>query len=146
MPANKLIGNLGEDLACIYLKSKGYEIVKRNYNRKWGELDIICRQGIFWHFVEVKTVTQITTSDLANDDVSQITTSSVGQGTSLPTRAYLRAEDNLHSSKLKRVSRAARTYLLENGLDEVDFQIDAVVVKLNIKDKKAKVTLLQNVL
>lgn len=59
---------------------------------------------------------------------------------------YFRPEENLHPAKLQRVSRAAKTYLLENGLDEVDFQIDAITVKLNLQDKKAKVALFENVL
>ena len=34
-------GNLSESVVCDFLVSKGYEILDRNYLRKWGELDIV---------------------------------------------------------------------------------------------------------
>ena len=37
------------------LVQKGYEIVARNYRNKWGEVDIVCKQGEVMVFVEVKT-------------------------------------------------------------------------------------------
>ena len=37
-------GNWGEDAAVRYLKTRGYEILDRNYRSSWGEIDIIARQ------------------------------------------------------------------------------------------------------
>ena len=37
------IGKAGEDLAYEYLKSKGYEIMWRNFRCKYGEIDIVAR-------------------------------------------------------------------------------------------------------
>ncbi|MBI2019912.1 YraN family protein [Candidatus Daviesbacteria bacterium] len=34
-------GNLGEDLACEYLKKQGYKILERNYRIRGGEIDIV---------------------------------------------------------------------------------------------------------
>ena len=44
----------GETVACEYLKDKGYVIVKRNYKRPYGEVDIIARNTTTLVFVEVK--------------------------------------------------------------------------------------------
>ena len=53
--ARKFIGRYGEDLACDYLRDKGYTIVARNYKIKIGELDIIAKRDNLIIFVEVKT-------------------------------------------------------------------------------------------
>lgn len=47
-------GKMGEDLACQYLKNKGYLILERNYRSSYGEIDIIAQKGEFLSFVEVK--------------------------------------------------------------------------------------------
>lgn len=36
-----LDGILGEDKACKFLKKQGFEILKRNFHSKFGEIDII---------------------------------------------------------------------------------------------------------
>lgn len=48
-------GRLGEDYACEYLKNKGFNIEKRNYRSRFGEIDIIARSDEYLLFVEVKT-------------------------------------------------------------------------------------------
>ena len=39
------IASLGEDVACDYLKKKGYKIIERNFRKKYQEIDIIAIQG-----------------------------------------------------------------------------------------------------
>lgn len=43
-----------EQIAQEYLKNKGYTLVEMNYQVKWGEIDIIARDGEFWVFIEVR--------------------------------------------------------------------------------------------
>ncbi len=52
------IGQKGEDEACFYLEKKGYKVIERNYLKKWGEIDIVCKKNSKIHFVEVKTVSR----------------------------------------------------------------------------------------
>lgn len=49
------LGKAGEDLAEKYLCSKNYQILKRNFRSKLGEIDIIARDGKTLVFCEVKT-------------------------------------------------------------------------------------------
>lgn len=55
MDFRKLIGSEGESLAARYLKRQGYTIVGQNFSCRYGEIDVIARQGDYIVFVEVKT-------------------------------------------------------------------------------------------
>ena len=48
-------GKLGEELTAYYLKRSGYEIIRRNFRIKGGEIDIIAKKDGIIAFVEVKT-------------------------------------------------------------------------------------------
>jgi putative endonuclease len=47
-------GQQAEDLACRYLRERGYQIVDRNWRSAFGELDIVARDGGTLAIVEVK--------------------------------------------------------------------------------------------
>jgi len=47
-------GAWGEEVALRYLLERGYELVERNYRTRYGELDLILRDGDSLVFVEVK--------------------------------------------------------------------------------------------
>ena len=48
------LGISGEDLACAELQRRGYAIVERRYRTRFGEIDIIAKDGGTLVFVEVK--------------------------------------------------------------------------------------------
>jgi putative endonuclease len=48
------LGALSEDRASHFLRGLGYEILERNARTRWGELDIVARDGSELVFVEVK--------------------------------------------------------------------------------------------
>jgi len=50
----RLTGRQAEESACRYLKGLGYEIVARNWRCRFGEIDIVAREGDTLVFVEVK--------------------------------------------------------------------------------------------
>jgi len=131
------IGDLGENIACRFLVKRGFEIVERNYLKKWGELDIIARKGQKLHFIEVKSVSHMPVS--------------------YETNAY-KPEDNLHPWKLKRLSRVIQTYLLsyrpEKSVSyetrqtniETDWQFDVMTVYLDLKSMEAKVNYMEDII
>lgn len=47
-------GSKGEDIACEFISSIGYEIVERNYQFGHSEIDIIAKDGVTLVFIEVK--------------------------------------------------------------------------------------------
>lgn len=51
------VARKGEDLACEYLKKKGYKIIERNFRKSYGEIDIIAIYRNILVFIEVKTRT-----------------------------------------------------------------------------------------
>lgn len=48
-------GAAGEVLAARFLREKGYTLIAGNYHTRFGEIDIIARDGSYIVFVEVKT-------------------------------------------------------------------------------------------
>ena len=54
---NQLIGEIGEKLACEFLKEKGYILIERNFRCRQGEIDIIAKDLSKNElvFIEVKT-------------------------------------------------------------------------------------------
>ncbi|MBQ9902893.1 MAG: YraN family protein [Clostridia bacterium] len=51
-------GGVGEDAALEMLLKNGFELVVRNYQTKYGEIDLIVKNERFLVFVEVKTRTK----------------------------------------------------------------------------------------
>lgn len=49
------IGSRGEDVACEWLRQRGFYIVERNWRVGHYEIDIIAEHYDTMHFVEVKT-------------------------------------------------------------------------------------------
>ncbi|MFA6353961.1 MAG: YraN family protein [Candidatus Paceibacterota bacterium] len=127
-------GELGENMAKKFLVKHNFLILNRNYTKKWGEIDIIAEKTNKLYFIEVKSV--------ACDLPTQTgTLNNVLRETSDP-----RPEDNMHPWKLKRLSRTIQTYLLSEKIsDEKEWQLDLLVVFIDIKNKKAKIKVVSNI-
>lgn len=48
-------GERGEEVAARHLRRAGYKVLVRRFQSRHGEIDLVCRQGEWLVFVEVKT-------------------------------------------------------------------------------------------
>lgn len=113
-------GEIGENIAVRFLMKQGFIILDRNYTKKWGEIDIVAEKEGKIHFVEVKSVSHET---------------------------LYRPEENMHPWKQKRLARAIQTYILSRKIPaDKEWQVDLLVVFLNLKDKTARVKVIENVI
>jgi putative endonuclease len=118
-------GLVGEDVACTFLIKNGFSIISRNYQKKWGEIDIIAQKDGGLHFFEVKSVS--------------VTLISGGGGH--------RPEDNVHGLKRKKIGRMIETYLVDQGLDmSVEFGFHVLCVFMDINKRIARVKWIKDVI
>ncbi|MEK7582088.1 MAG: YraN family protein [Patescibacteria group bacterium] len=117
---NIQIGFLGEDIASIFLKNKGFIVVGKNYRKKWGEIDVICKKEKVTHFIEVKTI------------VGKISSG-------------IMPEENVHREKLKRLFRTIETYCAENKMGDSEWQLDVIAIFLDIDSKEAHIRMTENI-
>ncbi len=160
------VGDIGEKIACLFLKSKGFVVAGVNYRKPWGEIDIIVHKKGKIHFIEVKTVkireksfsvSHETTHNFFEKSKSLVlekflppesfySIKEIFNGEGHDDNGY-RPEDNLHPWKLKRLKRAILSYLEEKHMtEEDDWQFDAVTVRLDEKRKIATVEYLEDII
>ncbi len=120
------LGNIGEDFCVKHLVKHGYSILDRNYLKKWGEIDVVAKKNGIIHFVEVKTkeLQSFMWNNFDNYD----------------------PEENVHPWKLKRLSRAIQTYLMEKNVDDdTEWQVDVAAVFLDLDAEKASIRIVEDV-
>lgn len=103
--SNIQTGKLGEQLACKYLESKGYQIVATNFRSKnFGEIDIVATKGRKTVFFEVKT------------------RSSNWKGT---------GEEAINLRKLKALSRVCEIFIKAHLEFPQSLRLDAILILLD---------------
>ena len=95
------LGKMGEDLASAELQRRGYAVIARGYRTKYGEIDIVARDGETTVFVEVKT--------RAGDEFG---------GAAAAVTAW----------KQRRVAQMAMDYLARHALHDTRCRFDVVTV------------------
>ncbi|MFH2136629.1 MAG: YraN family protein, partial [Patescibacteria group bacterium] len=97
------LGQLGEKLACGFLREKGYQILSQNYRTRGGEIDIVAKEGDIIVFVEVKTRV---------------------------SREFGYPEEAIDQRKQHKLAMTAECYLTEHRLHEADYRIDAIGIEM----------------
>ena len=97
---NKILGNLGERIAKIYLQINGYQILKCNFRCRFGEIDLIAQKEGTLHFIEVKT----------------------------RTHSFIEARLSIGSVKERHIWKTAEYYIYINRIEDVEIQFDAIEV------------------
>lgn len=95
-------GTKYEQAAGFYLEQMGYEILEYNYRCRFGEIDIIAKDGIYLVFCEVKY------------------RSGRGKGSSL---------EAVDSRKRQTIFRCASCYLTGRGLSDIPCRFDVVGIE-----------------
>lgn len=99
---NKKLGRWGEDVATIFFQKKGCRILQRNFQMRFGEIDLICLKEQEIIFVEVKT----------------------------RTTSFLPGEYSVDATKKQKIKRMINFYIQQNDLGrEIDFRFDILVVE-----------------
>jgi putative endonuclease len=115
---NRFVGEWGEKLAVKHLRFEGLKPLYRNFRApKGGEVDIVCRDGEFLVFVEVKT--------RRSTDFGR------------PVRAVDKAKQLL-------ITKGAMAWLRELNHPDVKFRFDVVEVVLE-EGKPPQIEHLRNV-
>jgi putative endonuclease len=128
--ATQKTGEIGENIAVKFLMKHGFSLLERNYTKKWGEIDIIAEKANKIYFVEVKSVSKSNLDIVTHETLDQY-----------------HPEDNMHPWKLKRISRTIQTYLLSNKVgDEKEWQVDLLVVFLDLNNKKARIKVVSDII
>jgi len=97
------LGQLGEELACVFLKKQGYKILGQNFRTRGGEIDVIAKEGEMVVFVEVKT--RISTE-------------------------FGSPEEAIDERKQYKLAMTAEAYLAAHDLYEADYRIDAIGIEM----------------
>jgi putative endonuclease len=115
---SELIGLNGEEAAARFLKKNGYKILDRRWKCRWGELDLIVKQGNEVIFVEVKT--------RQSDDFGG-------------------AVAAIDRNKARCLRTAAYNYLQKYNLMTVSFRIDLIAITIQ-GNKRATLEHFKNII
>lgn len=113
----RTLGRWGESVAATHLEAKGYQLIERNWRCRWGEIDLVLRQGETLVFVEVKT----------------------RRG-----RDFGTPEEGITARKAQKLLQIGQQYVAERELDDVDWRIDMVAVELDKSGKLLRCEHLEN--
>lgn len=120
MTTRSEFGQWAESNVAQYLEQKDYSILDRNYQKKWGEIDIIAKKSGILVFVEVKA----NKKELAGFE----------------------PENRVSPEKLRKMNRAIQTYLAAKKYSsDQEWQIDIIALTLDKDRGVAKIKHFKNI-
>jgi putative endonuclease len=105
-----------EKLAALYLQSKGYQLLSKNFRIRGGEIDLIMQKGGILTFVEVKARSQ---------------------------NQFGSALESITRQKKRLLLRSIATYLVQNKV-KTTWQLDVITIHYQ-KSNKAFITHYKNI-
>lgn len=105
-------GNVGEEIARRYLARLHVSVLERNVHKRFGEIDLVGRDGPFTVFFEVK----MRTSDVFGSP-----------------------EDALTPRKLRHVIKAATAYCVQMKIDIDSIRIDLLAISFDPKHSRGEI-------
>lgn len=114
----QLIGKIGEDLACEFLRNNNYIVIERNFRCRQGEIDIIATDTNSKElvFVEIKTRTNL---------------------------KYGQAAEAVNTAKRKHIDMCIKYYIYINKIKNVPIRID--VIEVYLKKEKIEINHIKQV-
>jgi len=109
-PGRAALGRAGEDLAVAHLLKAGYEIVERNVRTRYGEIDVVARDGQCLVFVEVRTMAS----------------------------SMMTPEESVTARKQQRVAELGMAYLIARQLADADWRADVVAIEMGQDGRPAR--------
>ncbi len=133
MLSRKQLGKFGEDIAVKYLKKRGYKILARNWQNKWGEIDIVAsppttflqkvvggKKKKIIVFCEVKTIEK---------------------------KPGFSPEDEIDWKKERQLSKMAQIYLSSNKIPlESPWRIDVLAIEIDPFSENPSIRHFENVI
>jgi putative endonuclease len=108
MTNKQKIGLYGEKLAEKFFIKKGYKILEKRFQTRFGEIDLIVGKEDEIVFVEVKTRT---------------------------TKLYGLPEESINFHKIQKMKKTATQYIQEKNILDKDLRLDCLAIELNLAKK-----------
>ena len=96
------LGRLGEDLAAQHLRKAGYQILERNVRSRYGEIDLVAKDGECVVFVEVRTMAS----------------------------GMMAPEESVTSRKQQQVASLGLRYLQDHSMTDAEWRADVVAIEM----------------
>jgi putative endonuclease len=110
-------GMESETAAVKYLKKKGYKIIERNFKTKYGEIDIIAKDGETIVFIEVKA---------------------------RKNQNFGSPKESITYTKIKKISKSALFYLKSSKQMNKKARFDVAIIKSFDDSQKPDIELIKN--
>lgn len=111
----KKLGYIGEKIVVAYLQNNDFVILEKNYQKRFGEIDIIARKNDVIAFIEVK----------------------------FRKKEYFQLSQVVTYSKQRKIIHTAKAFIIEHAVYNVLYRFDIALVTYDI-NKKPHVTYIEN--